>query len=867
MQQDLIKKIVRLVPAFRVVKDAGQRVHREKEDGVGARFYTQHPTCPDERLYLTEYDYVEAGKSTGFFAGNAFDYLALIEGSLPRAIDVFFERYRDKIHTITAYEEGLIRDVLTRNAERTRRGYNFLNKLSINYQNSSAFHDVLSWQRGKHMNPLFLTHWVYPALPAQVLEFLESMFDSEADHPFEIDPTHNYLVIPYYNTWSNISHIVFEQPTEGRRYRVDLNPCRVAWAGLHGSPHFRPTRASMFYNTPREAMIMQSHYRDRLDDSLCLHTDISRDFVDANTVRFMRGVVLADKKTNFTVCARLADCVDQLHVQRFDQFAAQGEPVSWARYLAEELHTITNEDGENSPRARALLSNVEINSELRVELESELVLIGSSASTRELISNWSGGDTYRFRTSTVEETKHGYLVSYPNRADETLVSNFTIDVERNVVMADTGQVLMTGTVRMGDVGFPFEMDRKQCATPRSIEESVLASFNRWLRSDQRNSRDQRVPVITVPDQARVLSGVLGQKCANVPFDEGYSALGWAREDIFIAPFWMRQELKLTEGRSPVVTEGFNFATHYRYAAFPQQLSPRVTEIDFLSYEARNLLRTLIVWMVRGSLGYDTVPERIQDGASARNMLKAVCSVFGQVSPLLLNPSARKNRPEKLMRGLSRLPLYANSNNPEVLGALSYPMWILGDTGVQIDNSMNHIELHMLTNTTYHLVNRVIDWIATGGASGVIAFKTSTADQQQEAEKILKRMRESFGEDPVVDAILGTPPCARWMQVLSGEFDSQVTHLVNFDLESGMYVMGKRQRGARFKLPHTNPELIAEIAESGYEVEEREGKFWVPREFMEHQIEHARKEPLKFSLYGSRKIIEVPKKSALKAQIH
>lgn len=847
MQLDLVKKIVGLVPPYRVAKDAGQKVHREYLDGVGARFFVEHPDFSNERLYITGQEFVESGKSTGFFGGNAFDYLGLFEGSIEHGVEVFFERYKDKIHNITSFEEGLIKEFLVKNIKRSRRGFDWLGYLTVNYQNSSAFHDLVSWMRGKGVKPEYLNHWAYMAKPVEVVEFFETMYSSEQEFPFDVEETGNYLVVPYYNTWSNISHLTFIRPHESTSQHMELNPARLSWAGLHGSPHFRPMRTSMFFNTTREAMLMQSYYRNRLDDSLCLHSSVNKNFVDASTMRFQRGLILADDRTNFTMCTRISEAVDQLHVQRFENYAAHGDSLLWPQYIAEELQRITSEDGEMSPRADAMLSAIELDAEMKSSIIAELKRMGASNLTLGVLTNWSGGATFKFKSCTVEETRHGYVVSYPNRSDQILITNFTLGVDRNVVMGDTEQVLMTGSVRMGDTVFPFEMDRRASTTPKTIEENVLKAFNRWIKTGVRDRKDQRVPVITIPDQARILAGVLGQKCAAAPYDEGYGNLGWVREDVFIAPNWMRRELALTEGRSPVVIDQFEHVASYRFSPFPQQFEPRIEDIDFLTHETRASLRTLVVWLVRGAFDYEVCPEKIQDSIGARNLVKAICSVFGQVSPMTVNPSARRNKPEKLFRGMNRLPGYAYSNNPDVLADIRYPVWILGEEGLTVSTSYSKAELNAITNLTYHLVNRVIDWVMTGSAAGVISFNTDPIKQNVEAGQILEHIYKAFGADTMVDAILSTKPSPRWTELLSGKNDEALGKLMTFDLNSGMYVLRSR-KPKDVEFSYLSSELVDEVKAQDLHVGERHGRYWIPRDFIEEQMNFARDEPFQFSLY-------------------
>ena len=847
MQLELVKKIVGLIPPYRIAKDAGQKVHREYLDGVGARFYVAHPELSEERLYIAGNEFIEAGKSSGFFGGTAFDYLGLLEGSIEAGVDVFFERYKDKIHNITSYEEGLVKEFLTKNAKRSRRGFDWLDELTGNYQNSGAFHDLLSWQRGKGINPLYLNHWAYMASPVQVVEFFESLYDSERDFPFDIAESGNYLVVPYYNTWSNISHFAFLRPHEGTSERLDLNPARLSWAGLHGSPHYRPMRTSMFFNNAREAMLMQSFYRNRLDDSLCLHSCINKDFADAGTMIFQRGLILADNRTNFTMCTRISEAVDQLHVQRFDNYSAHGDSLSWPQYIAEELQQITKEDGELSPRADAMLSAIELDGNMKTRIIEELKRVGASDLTVGILTNWSGGATFKFKSCTVEETRHGYLVTYPNRSDQTLITNFTLSIDRNVVMGDTGQVLMTGTIRMGNTVFPYEMDRKVSSTPRTIEEGVLKAFNRWVKMGVRDKDDQRVPIITVPDQARILAGVIGTKCANVSYDEGYGNLGWVRDDVFIAPNWMRKELALTEGKSPVVLDQFEHVASYRFSPFPQQNEPRINEVDFLTHEARAALRTLVVWLVRGAFDYEVCPEKIQDSVAARNLIKAICSVFGQVSPMTVNPSARRSKPEKLFKGLNRLPGYAHSNNPDVLCDIAYPVWVLGDGGINVTTSYTRPQLNAITNLTYHLVNRVIDWIMTGSAGSIISFNTDPINQNLEAGRILEQIYKTFGADTMVDAILATKPSPRWVRLLGGDEDDVLGRILSFDLESGMYVLRSRKPND-IDFEYSPGELVDEVKSQDLKVVERHGRYWIPRDFVEEQMGFARDEPFKFGLY-------------------
>ena len=859
MQPELVKKIVGLIPPFRLAKDRGQRVHRERMEGVGSRFWVEHPACEHERLYLTPTEFVEQGKTTGFFAGNAFDYLALHTGDLRLAVREFFERYRDRISNVSQYEEEMVLEHLQKRAGRARRGFDWLVELRENYQTPERFFALNSWLRENSIAVERVQNWCYFASNAQCRKFLQELYGtSEGNWAFDPEDE-NFLVIPFYNTWSNLSHLSFYQPRESREYQVALNPARTAWAGLHGSTHFRPARTVMFFDSMREALCMQSFYRDRLDDCLCLYGSVQTDFVDAHTIQFERGLALIGPDSSMVRVTGEQKICDSFEVQRFENYEARGDRLGWVDFLAGELLTIRREDGAYSPRVEALLSAVAAGVELRTQLDQALRALNADEDLLRAVQSWTAGDTFRSGTTTVEETRHGYLASHANRMDQVLLSNFTVAVDRNVMVANTGRVVMCGTARMNDLAFPFQLDRRDSTTVRGIEEAVLKAFNRWTAGGGRLAGDQRVPVITDPTQARPVIGILGQKCAAAPYREGWDRLGWVAPNAFVAPYWTRHELELSEGLSNTVLDDFQFSDNYRFRAFPRQGAAAPLDLSMVSDSVRAVMNTLVAWLVRGSFDYSVRAMAVQDTAAARNLLKAVCSVFGQVAPLMLNPSTRRNSAERLMPGLHRLPAYAHSNNPEALLGMDAPVWVLGEQGLAVEAGLAAEELHQITLITYHLINRVFDWMFTVGVESVVAYSVTDASQHSESQTILERTLAHLGEDRIVEAALSVRIAPEWQVTLGGAYDRILLRMMYFDIEGDRYALRRhRPDDAGADWPVGSRTLAGAAGEALLERDET--YYWIASDFVEQQMHLARAEPIRLRTLPPTSTTEEPRES-------
>jgi hypothetical protein len=341
---------------------------------------------------------------------------------------------------------------------------------------------------------------------------------------------------------------------------------------------------------------------------------------------------------------------------------------------------------------------------------------------------------------------------------------------------------------------------------------------------------------------------VGQKCANVPYQEGFDSLGWQGSDIFVAPHWTRRQLELKEGPAPVVLDQFRFGGQYRFGSFPNQAAQVPHNVDFVSNDVRSLLNNLAAWLVRGSLDYKCLPVPVRDSVEARNMLKAICSVFGQVAPLQLNPSVRKCTPDKLLPGFNRLPAYTYSNNTAMLLNVDAPLWVLGGEGLKVTTAPAHQQLHTLTGMVYQLINRIVDWLVSVGPSNQINFNVTSSSQASEGQYVLERVAEHFGQDPVIEAAMLARPVPEWQEVLGGKHDKPLMGLVKFDLESGDYMLRIRQYAPN-NLPVPS-QTLASLCEQygGGSVSTEDGYRVIPAAFMEEQMHFAREEPLRFNLY-------------------
>lgn len=794
MNQEVVKRVQNLVPPFSVVKDFGRRIHRERSGGRTV-FWTPHPSFPESRLYITKTEFVEPDKSGLFWAGTPIDYLtAICKGSTTKAIDLFFQKYGERVQGISNYEKSYTKEFLAAEILRTRAGFRFLTTLLPNYHHLERFHGPVEWLRSHasgagHQSLSHLVHWGYLSRGDQTRAFLQELYGDPKRFPFDVEDRDAHWVVPYFNRWSNISHLRFERPERGESHVVPLNPAALSFAGLHSGSLWTPDPEVLVTNSPRDAITLSSWLRSSLSDQLCLLPDIRTEFNETDLLSLGKVTALISPGASLRTMSRISRESLSFSVLPFQNFQAAGEPETWASYLTRHAAEILEEDGVESPRLQALLASVQLEGEETQALLEGLACHGiQPALIDELKGKLNPGQVYRFKAATITETPHGYLSEDSKTMQKSLLTNFTLDLQYSTIL-NAKDVRMVGEVLLGDIRFPFSIRKTETATWKGIEDAVLTAFNRWNRDRDRAAGDQLVPVVCTPELGRLLPGILAQKGASAPYRAGFSSYGWAGEGHFIAPSWERRDLFLERGTPLVLLDdgpvSRSICTH-PFSGIDG--TPEGAETLVKDPATRRALHSLVLWLVRGSLDFPVQPLLLEDSVNSRNLVKALVLPFGQAAIPTVQPNARRATLEKLLPGLIRFPFAVSTSDPKPFLEMGAPLLLLAREGLSTETRWDRPGLQRLVVVVWHLINRVLDWISLSGRDTQISFSSDAKGQEAELYQILGSMLRHFPEDAVVKTLGGERFTNQLIRMLMCTEPSDLPNLFQYDRDRDLYMM-------------------------------------------------------------------------------
>lgn len=794
MNQEVVKRVQNLVPPFSVVKDFGKRIHRERLNGHTV-FWTPNPAFIESRLYITKTEFVEPDKSGLFWGGTSIDYLtALYHGNTAKAIDMFFQKYGERIQGISNYEKAYTKEFLVSEITRSRAGFRFLTKLLPNYHHLERFHGVVEWLRSHasgsgHQSIGHLLHWGYLSRGDQTRTFLQDLYGDPKRFPFDVEDRDAHWVVPFYNRWSNISHLRFERPERGESHVVPLNPAALSFAGLHSGTGWTPDPEVLVTNSHRDAVTLSSWLRSSFSDQLCLFPDIRTEYLETDLLPLGKVTALISPGASLRTMAKIARESLSFEVLPFANFQASGDSESWNAYLTRQAAELLHEEGVGSPRLSALLASVSLDPQETEALLDGLVLEGiSPEQMEELRRLLTPGQVYQFKAATVTETPHGYVSEDAKTFQKSLLTNFTLDLHYSTIL-NSKDVRMVGEVLLGDIRFPFSIRKTETASWKGVEDAVLSSFNRWNRDRPREQGDQLVPVVCAPELGRLLPGILAQKGAAAPYKAGYSSYGWVGEGHFVAPAWERRDLFLERGAPLVLLDDGPVARSlcpYPFSGIDQE--PTGVKALVGDPVVRRALHSLVLWLVRGSLDFPVQPLLLEDSVNSRNLVKALVLPFGQASIPVVQPNARRATMEKLLPGLLRYPFAVATSDPEPFQAMGAPLILLNRGGASSDRRWTRTELQGLVVTVWSLTNRVLDWISLSGRDTQISYASDPEAQEAELYRILGSMLRHFPEDDVVKVLGGkrfTNPLIRMLMCME---PSALPILFQYDRDRDLYMM-------------------------------------------------------------------------------
>jgi len=465
------------------------------------------------------------------------------------------------------------------------------------------------------------------------------------------------VVIPYFSAPGRLSSLLLTRtgnPLDLRK--LHLCASRFSFTGLldlHPA-HTDPLVCRTFPEAARLNTANADFARDQFAVAIMHRPDCAAD-MQWRPGRLRCG--LDDSLGNTAVLSDLARAFPAVWVEVANQ------PVRWDQYAADHAFRCAMADGSDfEPEFRALkLPDTAVTELLKRLMDAGALKAATrvEAMMRNRLLFVEGDTEYH------QDGEHYVAIRSDGR--RTILSNFTVELERNVVFADSRIFAHAGGIVFGGQKTPCVITT---AAINSLAEIQSAA---QIATCASGAGGDTVPMFQNCQTARALLGWFRNCLSALPRVEGLDCLGWNDErTAFFSPWGKVMESKITEVRIPNPNHKF-------WGHFQLGMEPGTAVIPELPAALRDLCGQLVAICGRA---YAHLPERAvmrRQTGRAQAFLTSVFSAIGQTRPIVT--AVRDAGSRKFLEGVSGFPLLLICQDGD---GMRQGGVVLGETGGDVE---------------------------------------------------------------------------------------------------------------------------------------------------------------------------------------
>lgn len=724
LQTSFLKRLIYATEPYNVLKHRKFDPTRD-EDG---NHFVENPRVRGERLYFDRCEVWSEDANSAFRAGNIVDLIKYVDKTTyANAVRDFFQSYSRSFRDLSGFEKKYAIEAVTKTLSRNRKVFDLITTLLDN-SDWSGLPSVRSYLRANRVLEGNVRGWCAACGHKPLMRFLKGMYEGK-DIPFDLEGHGEYLVTPMWVSRGVPGRVEILRCSDSAQFVIQLRENDTQWAGLQGGGK---GGCAHVFGTLTEAMTMNSFYREHgaPEHALYVHT----------ACRTRQTESWAPDQTLYhhnSKCAlgnirQVYDVSKEFHVREFENWTPGSGVMTWGEFVSTEFLKLANEDKSMVPRVSAFLKAMDLGYEDRVELAKLLPDEGWSSRVKAEIKSDADDREFPFKTYVIRETPHGYVAIQGEH--ETLITNFTVSVDDNVIFQDDENVIHRGHIHTGGQKIPFHINRDDVSKWKEIEGSALRAFRDRARNATAHGK---MPVVMDPSYGHALCTVVNTVTGEAGQVFGASHLGWDHDgNRFNASAWSWDQFGLNP-RPP------NYVNPHKvwrdWSTSPSLgLTARKTEVNTrgLRPAMTDYFLALSAQLARGYLGQSQPIIAVEDSGAARRFLKHVFVNLGQLGIISMPNPGRKINLDRVVPGFGEYPILARSTfDVADYPALNYPFTYLGPTGLSMDEWVTAKDYTDVTRVAWRVITSVLDWLVSSREEGIrLNFPYKVGDMDALAEE-------------------------------------------------------------------------------------------------------------------------------------
>lgn len=686
-----IKSLEQIASPIEVVNLLGRPLNK----GPNGYYTTNCPKC-ESKLYIIDKEFVCENNSCTFRAGSVADYL--VASKMCK-----WDNVVDTLNTIL--ENKLTDTVIFKNKasighrlKNRRRIYDFFLRMSlegsVNNIDSIQYKNAI---RAQGIDPDLLKWSVYVLSQDNCRLLQEMVRDLDAESKLTLSGTN--IILPYFTDYHTISHIVVLRTPVAKPERFNISPNRISYFGLlQRHPRCESTKLAYTY---ADAAKLNTQYGRVSPENICLHMMLDAKAEGVSfTLPKAEYVITDDNNDDLRAVSILKRYIPDLHVDNHRVNIYRDNKSITSDSFIINCVMVDIRRGHN---IKDILDMVDLLPQNKQDLLSRLHAESLFEEADTVRTYFKTLPIYTDDKLTLYTSPHGYTLKR-NTGDNysSYVTNFTVELEQNVVFTESTDIFHAGHVAFNGGQYPVIIKQDELERAGDLEKAVRRAtlgFN--------GDGTDAMPTIKERSAAKPLVSYLRSCIAVLPRCEGIPMLGWShKRTSFYAPYFITDRKGTRVGKKyfhPTIQALTNFTTDISDASHLHLNLPEEI-VHVLNQAASFIVRTYLSMPVR--------PIALYNRAEARSLLSSIFSSIGQIAVSQLNSNIRGEE----MQGVRGFPYYAVGYSYAQITKSTLPAFILCDAGVNIENIFSEEILEKGRQAMKYIVQKVAEWTLSSTAS-------------------------------------------------------------------------------------------------------------------------------------------------------
>lgn len=710
-----VQALEQIVNPIELVHLLGDDLHTS----ASKEYTTSCPKC-ESKLYILDKEFACENSLCTFRAGSPIDYL-IAKGVC---------KWDDCIETLDKILDGKLRNSVvyknqkaaTNQLKNKRRIFDFFLRNALNSShNNIKLIQFRSALRAQGLDPDMLRFSVFVFSEQETETFktlIKNLYPDKA-----INLSGAQIVLPYFVNYHTIGHVLTLKAPDAKPEKLSISPARTSFFSLlQRHPGCIDTKLAYTY---AETAKLNTQFSRVSPESVCLHLmhDATADgasFVLPSAVYISSG----NSHTDLRAAGTIQRYVPNLKIAE----NKVGTRIEYEPLAADEfiLKCVLSEL-KKGIQITDILPLVDLTHKSRQALLTQLHSHRYFAEADEVRNFFKTLPVYKDDKITLFSNPYGYtLKKHSNDNYTTNITNFTLELEQNIVFTESTDIFHAGNVIFNNEKYPVVLKQDELDRAAEIEKAARRATI-GSPGDEAN-----IPTIKERGAAKYLTTYLREQVSQLSKSEGIPMLGWApRRNSFYAPYFIADRKNLRTGRKylhPNIQTLTNYTTD-------------ISDVSGLFHDLPecivNILNQAASFMIRSFLSMQVRPLPIYNNAEARRLLSEMFSSLGQTTLLQLNQNMRGEE----IPGLRGFPFYAAGYTSSQISKSSLSAFILCEGGVVINENFEPDIIHRAKSTLKFIIQKIAEW----------ALRTEAENFQQEHSVSRANAYSKEGSKIIIDA--------------------------------------------------------------------------------------------------------------------